>query len=195
MNKKFFIIAAMLVLTVGSAKAQWFDFTQNRQDVTFGLNAGVVGYHSIGQINTDPYSDFGCGLSVSILGIYIDFIYQSPEHRWGNKISPDMYYDHTALTINAGYKIPVTRWLFLTPLIGYSNETTGWTDCSTINVDYESRSIYHDYDVEYRNNHFNYGIGLSVKPIRWLEIGGVCTAHAVYGNISFNIYELDQTLK
>ena len=120
----------------------------------------------------------------------MDFMYQSPEHRWGNKISPEVYNDHTALTINVGYKIPVTRWLNLTPLIGYSNETTGWTDCSTINVDYESRSIYHSYERETIASHFNYGVGLSAKPIKWIEIGGVCTAHAVYGNLTFNLYEM-----
>lgn len=189
MKRKFFIIAAMLVLTVGSARAQWFDFSQNRQDITFGLNVGVVGYHFNGQID-NTYSGFGGGLSASFFGVYMDFMYQSPEHRWGNKISPDIYHDHTALTINAGYKIPVTRWLILTPLIGYSNETTGWTDCSTINIDYESRSIYHDYDREAVYSHFNYGVGLSVKPIKWIEIGGVCTAHAVYGNLTVNLFEM-----
>lgn len=189
MSKRIIIIASILVLTIGSAKAQWFDFSQNRRDITFGLNVGVVGYHFNGQIDK-TYSDFGCGLSASFLGVYMDFMYQSPEHRWGNKISPEVYNDHTALTINVGYKIPVTRWLNLTPLIGYSNETTGWTDCSTINVDYESRSIYHSYERETIASHFNYGVGLSVKPIKWIEIGGVCTAHAVYGNLTFNLYEM-----
>ena len=121
------------------------------------------------------------------MGVYVDFIYQSPEHRWGNKITPDMYYDHTALTINAGYKIPVLSWLNVTPLIGYSNETTGKTLGNSIGVDTESHSIYHDYKVEHRNNHFNYGVGLSVKPIKWLEIGGVCSASAIYGNVSVNL--------
>ena len=189
MNKRSIILVALLALMTFSAKAQWFDFSQNITDVTIGLNAGVVGYHFNGQIDK-TYADLGFGASVSLLGCYIDFIYQSPEHRWGNKISPDKYRDHTALTINAGYKIPVLPWLNVTPLIGYSNETTGWTDCSTINVDYESHSIYHDYNRDGIFNHFNYGAGLSVKPISWLEIGGVCTAHAVYGNLSVNLMKL-----
>ena len=188
MKKKSIILFALLALTVGSAKAQFMDLTQNLRDFNVGLNLGVVGYHFNGQIDK-TYAGFGYGVSFSLLGVYIDFMYQSPEHRYGNKISPDMYYDHTALTINTGYKIPVFSWLSLTPLIGYSNETTGWTDCSTINID-ETYSIYHDYDMENIYSHFNYGIGLSLKPIRWLEIGGVCTAHAVYGNISVNLMKV-----
>lgn len=190
MNKKSFILVALLALSSFSLKAQLFDLSNNLTDFTIGVNVGVVGYDfNHGQIDK-TFSGIGVGASASILGVYMDFIYQSPEHKWGNKVTPDMYNDHSALTINVGYKIPVTSWLNITPLIGYSNETTGWTDCSTVNVDYENHSIYHDYDVECRYNHFNYGLGLSVKPIRWIEIGGVCTSHAVYGNLSLNLFEL-----
>ena len=190
MKKKSIILVALLVLSF-SLKAQLFDFRNNLSDFSIGFNLGVVGYdYAPGQIDK-TYSGLGTGVSLSVLGVYLDFMYQSPEHRWGNKITPIMYKDHTALTINVGYKIPVTYWLNVTPLIGYSNETTGWTDCSTINVD-DNHSIYHDYDVEHRYNHFNYGLGLSVKPISWLEIGGVCTSHAVYGNLSVNLMKLPE---
>ena len=184
--KKSIILLALFALTMGTAKAQWFDFSNNLSDASVGLNLGVVGYHFNGQVNK-TYAGIGAGASISILGLYIDFIYQSPEHRWTKKITPAIYDDHTALTINAGYKIPVLPWLNITPLVGYSNETTGKTDCSTMNWDNESHSIYHDYDREDTYNHFNYGVGLSVMPFSGLEIGGVCTAHAVYGNLSFNI--------
>lgn len=177
----------MMTLT---AKAQFLDFSQNRYDVTLGLNLGVVGYHFDGSHIDKTYSNFGTGISMSLMGVYIDFMYQSPEHRWGNKIEPRLYQDHSALSINVGYKIPILPFLNITPMIGYSNETTGVTDCSTVNIDYENHSIYHDYDVEHRYNHFNYGAGISVKPIEWLEIGGVCTANATYGNISVNLMKL-----
>ena len=189
MKKKSIILFALLIFAVGSAKAQMFDFRNNLTDFTVGFNAGVVGYHFNGSIDK-TYAGFGGGVSVSVLGLYLDFIYQSPEHRWASKISPDIYHDHTALTINAGYKIPVLPWMNIIPIIGYSNETTGITDCSTLNWDYESHSIYHDYDRETIDNHFNYGIGLSFKPIKWLEIGGVCTSHAVYGNLSVNLMKV-----
>ena len=187
--KKVALFAVLFSMMTISAKAQWFDFSQNTMDASIGVNIGMVGYHFNGEIDK-TYNDLGFGISFSLVGVYLDFIYQSPEHKWGNKITPDMYHDHTALTINLGYKIPVLPWLNFTPLIGYSNETTGWTDCSTVNVEYESHSIYHDYDVENRYTHFNYGVGLSVKPISWLEIGGVCTSHAVYGNLSVNLMRL-----
>jgi hypothetical protein len=188
--KKATFIAVLLSMMALSAHAQWLDFSNNRYDVTVGLNLGAVGYHFNGSHIDNTYNGFGSGVSVSLMGVYVDFIYQSPEHRWGNRVEPILYHDHSALTINAGYKVPVLPWLNVTPMIGYSNETTGWTDCATVNIDYENSSIYHDYEVEHRYNHFNYGIGLSLKPIDWLEIGGVCTAHAVYGNISVNLMKV-----
>jgi len=188
--KKVALIAVLCAMMTLTAKAQFLDFSQNRYDVTLGLNLGVVGYHFDGSHIDKTYSNFGTGISMSLMGVYIDFMYQSPEHRWGNKIEPRLYQDHSALSINVGYKIPILPFLNITPMIGYSNETTGVTDCSTVNIDYESHSIYHDYDVEHRYNHFNYGAGISVKPIEWLEIGGVCTAHATYGNISVNLMKV-----
>ena len=188
--KKVALFMALFTMVTLSAKAQWFNLSNNMNDVTIGLNLGAVGYDFDGRQINNAYNGFGIGASFSLLGVYIDFIYQSPEHRWGNKISPMIYPDHSALTITAGYKVPVLSWLNVTPLIGYSNETTGWTDCSTLNIDFENRSVYHDYDVEHRYNHFNYGVGVSVKPIDWIEIGGVCTAHAVYGNISLNLMNI-----
>ena len=191
MKKKSIILFTLLVLTVGSVKAQWFDFSRNMTDVTIGLNLGVVGYHFDGQIDK-TYAGLGGGVSFSLLGVYMDFMYQSPEHKWDRTVTMDEYPDQTALTINVGYKIPVLPWLNLTPMIGYSNETYGRTLGNSIGVDSENYSIYHDYVRDGIFNHFNYGAGLSVKPISWLEIGGVCTAHAVYGNLSVNLMKFQK---
>lgn len=187
--KKVALFAVLFSLMTVSAKAQWFDFSQNTQEVSIGLNAGVVGYHFNGQID-DTYLGFGSGVSFSLMGLYLDFMYQSPDHRWDRTITQTDYDDHTALTINLGYRIPVTSWLRLTPMIGYSNETTGKTLGNSIGVDPDSYSIYHDYVCEETFSHFNYGVGLSVRPISWLEIGGVCTTHALYGNLSIDLMKL-----
>lgn len=186
MKKKTIILLALFALTFSSAKAQFMDFSQNATDFTVGFNLGVVGYDFNGQLDKN-IADFGAGVSLSVIGIYLDFIYQSPEHKWDRTITQTEYPDQTALTINAGYKIPVLPWLNLTPVVGYSNETKGRTLGNSIGVDSEAHSIYHDYVADEIFSHFNYGVGLSVKPIKWIEIGGVCTSHAVYGNVSLNL--------
>jgi len=184
--KKVAFFAVLFSMITINAKAQWFDFSQNMSDFSIGVDAGVVGYHfGNGQIDK-TYNGFGYGLNASLLGFYVDFIYQRPEHRWDRTVTQVEYDDHTALTINVGYKIPILPWLSLTPLIGYSNETTGKTLGNSIGVDTERHSIYHDYKRETINNHFNYGAGLTINPISWLEFGGICTAHALYGKLAIN---------
>ncbi len=185
MTKKSILLMALLILLVGSVKAQWFDFSKN-QRASIGLNLGYVGYDLNGSGINKEYAGFGFGANLSFAGLYLDFIYQNPEHRWDRKITFNEYPDHTALTINVGYQIPVLPWLFLTPVIGYSNETWGRTIGNSIGVDSENHRIYHDYVRDGINNHFNYGAGLMVRPIEFLEIGAMATSHAIYGTISFS---------
>ena len=190
--KKSILIAAVLLLAVGSAKAQWFDFSNN-QRASIGFNLGVVGYDltSHGDDKNVTGFDkniagFGTGVNLSFMGLYLDFIYQSPEHRWDRKVTQAEYDDHTALAINVGYQVPVLSWLFVTPVVGYSNETWGKTLGNSIGVDSESHSIYHDYKRTDIKNHFNYGLGLMFRPVDFLEIGAMATSHAIYGTISYS---------
>ena len=140
MRKKTILVVAAILLLAGNLKAQIFDFSQNLTDVTIGFNLGSVGYDFNGHIDK-TYAGFGGGVNVSILGVYIDFIYQNPKHRYDRKVTFTEYHDHTALTINVGYKIPVTSWMNLTPLIGYSNETSGVTLGNSIGVESENHRI------------------------------------------------------
>lgn len=184
--KKVALLAVLFSLITFSAKAQWFDFSNNNS-VSIGFNAGAVGYHLGNKgLNTD-YLGVGFGASVTLQGAYIDFIYQSPEHRYSSLVGVDDWNDHTALSINVGYQIPVLHWLYVTPMIGYSNETTGLTLANQITA--EHSEIVHKYERDHIYNHFNYGIGLTVKPLEWLGIGGVATSHALYGNISLYLTE------
>ena len=183
--KKVALFVVLFSMMTISAKAQWFDFSNN-QRASIGLNLGVVGYDLNSQGLDKSIANFGIGANVSFAGIYVDFIYQNPEHRWDRKITEQEYLDQTALTINLGYQIPVLSWLYVTPLIGYSNETWGRTLGNSIGVDSESHSIYHDYVRDSINNHFNYGIGVMFRPIEVLEIGSVATSHALYGTISIS---------
>ena len=185
MKKKSIILIALLAIFVGNAHAQWFDFSNNRR-ASIGLNLGVVGYDLTPQGLDKNIADLGWGINFSIMGLYVDFLYQNPQHRYDRTITQQSYPDQTALTINVGYQIPVLHWLFLTPVIGYSNETFGKTLGNTIGVDSENHRIYHDYVRDRIDNHFNYGVGLMVRPFEFLEIGAMATSHALYGTISFS---------
>lgn len=189
MKKKTIILFALLALMVGSAKAQWFDFSNNYR-ASVGLNLGVVGYHfdiSDG-IEHKDYANFGYGVSLSIAGIYIDFMRQTPEHKFSSQVGVSNWEnEHSAFTINLGYQIPVLNWLYVTPLVGYSNESCGVTYANDIQLG--NRKLIHKYKPYEgkKYHHFNYGLGVMVVPFRHVGIGGTITSHAVYGSISFNL--------
>jgi hypothetical protein len=96
-----------------------------------------------------------------------------------------------AFHINAGYQIPVLKWLRIMPMVGYCQTNAGLTDATTVNVDVNENttSIFHDYDVTSgtRKHHFNFGAGLFIKPIRWIEIYAIGSRYAIYGGISINL--------
>ena len=58
--KKVALLAVVLSLITMNAKAQWFDFSENSEDLTIGVNIGAVGYHF--NVTFDFNNDllFGC---------------------------------------------------------------------------------------------------------------------------------------
>lgn len=176
-----FIVLAMLVSV--RAKAQVFDLSNN-QRMSIGINIGVAGYHLGSQGLSTTYNGFAYGANLSFMGLYIDFMRQTPEHRYTKEVGRD-WNDHSALTINVGYQIPITSYLFVAPLVGYSNETYGITKGNKFEVG--DRELIHDYDVIERFNHFNYGLQIMAKPVEMIEIGCVVSSHALYGTLSYSV--------
>jgi hypothetical protein len=180
--KKATLLIAMLSLFTLGAKAQWFDFSNNLSRVTGGANCGYIGYRLTSNGIDKQCAFVGAGASISILGLYVDYNRRWPSHRY-QELTEDVE-DHTAWGFNVGYQVPVLSWLYLTPMIGYCNETCGKTLAGSIAA--ENNNIVHKYEKENIYHHFNYGVGLTLVPCKWFEIGAFATGHSLYGNISFN---------
>lgn len=185
--KKNIIFAAVMAMTL-SASAQLFDFSSNNGRFDLGIQLGQVG------IGT-KYTDFGWGGSLSCYGVYVDFLSAGPKYKYDNHISvgPNAQVpDSTTMTANIGYQIPVLPWLRIMPLIGFSRTTSGYTDFSTVNAeatttgDHVDVQLYHDYVREMSWNRLNYGGGLVIQPLKWLNLYGVYTIHSIYGGISIS---------
>lgn len=196
--KKLAFIAVLFSMMTISAKAQWFDFSENTNRAVVGFNTGLVGFKNVTSSTalvpeTWNLSDVGVGLSVAIAGVYVDFVYVNPDHRFDSHIVMGNWDDHSALTINVGYQIPIyENYVFITPMIGYCRATTGYTEGNNIGIDVETESIYHKYTAVNKYNDFNYGAGLTVAPCKWFEINLNCTAHAATAGVAFNIMNYQQ---
>ena len=186
--KKVALIAVMFSLITLSAKAQWFDFSQNMNRAVVGFNTGLVGYRGINDLPDMNLSDLGVGLGMSLAGAYIDFVYVTPDHMYDSHVVQTNWEDHSALSINVGYQIPIfSDYVFVTPLIGLSRVTTGYTEGNNIGIDTENHSIFHKYTPTWKRHDFNYGGMLTVVPCRYFEINATFTAHAAYAGIAFNL--------
>lgn len=186
MKKSMLLLAAIAAFTM-SANAQWFDFGNNRHNYSIGFQGGVGAYGT-------EYAEAGFGFSFQAWGVQVDFIDVVPAHRYDNHVTNTLYRDSASFTINLSYKIPVLPWLRVMPVLGYCQTNYGDTDATTVNVDVDENtaSVYHDYNVfpGSRKHHFNYGIGLSVRPVKYVDIYGVYSARAIYGGVSLNLESL-----
>lgn len=185
MKKSIIIVALMAVTMSVTAQTKWFDFSNNYERCDVGFNIGMAGLAT-------NYQSLAGGVGLNIFGVYLDFMYGAPEHKFDNHVTPDFYNDTAVTAINIGYQIPVLPWLRIMPLVGHIHTSAGITDASTVNVqvdDAYSAEIYHDFDVRSRKHYLNYGCGIIVQPIRWLSIHAVYSRQAIYGGISISLSE------
>ena len=84
--KKVALIAVLFSLMSLSAKAQWFDLTQNLNRGVVGFHTGLVGYNNVNDIPDMSLSDLGVGLSLNVAGVYLDFVYVTPDHMYDSHI-------------------------------------------------------------------------------------------------------------
>lgn len=193
MNKKSMLFFVLLSLISFSVKAQWFDFSENEKRAVLGFNTGVAGFRSVGEMNKVTFSDIGAGVNLVFKGVWLDCLYVMPDHRFDSHIVQENWDDHSALVINAGYQIPIYKSrLFITPLIGLSRATIGYTEGNNIGIDVENHSIYHKYTVTEATHQFNYGGALTVRPFKRVEIDAIFTSHAAYAGIGIDITSIKE---
>lgn len=181
------IVIAMLMAAVASASAQWFDFSNNKNRFDLGVNLGMTGLKC-------NYQAFTWGASLNVYGVYVDFLYGAPAHKYDNHVVPVMYNDTSITSINIGYQIPVLPWLRVMPIVGHCHTNAGLTDATTVNVevtDDYSAEMYHDFNVTSRRHYFNYGCGLIIQPIRWFNLYAVYSRQAVYGGLGISLGDVD----
>ncbi len=165
-----------------SKEIELFNFSLNSKSLEIGLNLGQVGSFT-------GRERFGIGASISYAGVYVDFLHADPQHRYFSYDVDTFWNDNEAFCINAGYWIPVFEWLRIVPLAGYAQTSEGVTDGSTSHYSGdESGSWVHDYTVTpgSREHYFNFGGGISIRPVKYFSINVMATRRAIYGGIVLN---------
>ncbi len=179
------LLTIILSLTaLAAANAQCFDFSLNNGRYEAGINFGEIA-------TTTSYSRLALGGSLMAWGVYLDITTAPPQHRYDNRVSDTKWNDDKVVLINAGYQVPVLKWLRIMPLIGYMQTNEGVTDASSLRVegDESSVTLYHPYRVTpgSRNHYFNFGGGISIQPLKWFSINMMYTRYSIHGGIGISI--------
>ncbi len=137
-----------------------------------GLLGGAFGIY-------DDVSSAGIGLNGTIYGAYIDFLFWPRAHS--NSTDVDKHENEKeTVSVHAGYQFPLTKWLSVIPVVGYTSVKNGTTDGSRYRI--SGGQIYNSYSVKDKSQGFDFG-GVLCFNIKSVRIYAAGTRYGVYGGI------------
>lgn len=172
--KKIMIIMLFALISMG-ANAQTF-FERNK-NVSIGIQFGAVDQHN--------HTDMGFQtlmVNVSCYGAYLDIGGWPRKH--GSDTRVDKWDDESCFAFHVGYQLPILGWLKITPLVGYYNHKSGYTD--GYNWKTNNSGINNKFVVKDKLNGFDYGGNVQIDIKRFCILG-TFTKNMWYAGIGFNI--------
>lgn len=184
MKKLFLTIVILFSVCAVSYSRTWAEvIKQENRNVAFGGHFGAIG----------QAQDLGLQIYVfnlSVYGFYFDIGLYPQDHA--SDVRVDVWDADQAFLCHFGYQLPISKYFTITPLIGYANDETGYTDGGQWYAD--DRGIHNKFVEEYSVGGFDYGAQVSVDiPIskndnRYdLILSGTYTKYCWYGGIGFKI--------
>lgn len=173
MKKKILIV--LLVLFTTSVNGQTF-FKRNK-NLSFGVQFGAVDHHN----NTDMGFQTLMA-TITCYGVYLDIGGWPTSH--GSDVRVDKWDDEHCFAFHVGYQLPVLNWLKITPLIGYYNHESGYTDGSKWTV--TKSGIKNKFVALDKLNGVDFGGNIQIS-IKWFNILGTFTTNMWYAGIGFNV--------
>ena len=171
--KKVCALMMMVMVSLGihAQLLQKEGFKANK-GYTIGLVGGAFGIY-------DDVSCAAIGMNTTISGIYVDVLFWPRAHESSTDV--DVHKDEkTAVSIHTGYQFPMTKWLSIIPVIGYTSVKNGDTDGSNYRI--SNGNITNSYYVKEKNEGFDYGgiLCINIKSVRVYAAG---TRYGVYGGV------------
>lgn len=122
-------------------------FKSENRAVAFGMSFGAV--DQIGKHFGAPF--IGC--SVTAMGVYADGGFWPRHHAQDVRV--DEWDDEQVWSFHLGYQVPLTKWLRVTPIVGYYDHKSGTTDGSNWRAD--GYGIHNSFDVTDHYSGVDYG--------------------------------------
>lgn len=156
------------------------NFVDENKSISFGFHFGAV----------SQLQDWGLQIIMcdfTFYGVYIDFGGWPQSH--GSDVRIDKWDADKAIVFHAGYQVPITSWLKITPMIGYFNNQSGWTDGGDWYAD--SYSIHNKFHCNNELSGFDFGGQIKFEipcgKHTSFDIMGTFTKNCWYGGIGLGI--------
>lgn len=169
--KKFIYCIILLFSICLSSNAKQFN-----NDLEIGFHFGAIG----------QMQDLGLQIIVvnlNIKGVYIDFGGWPQAHEGDVRV--DKWDSDRAWLAHIGYSIAFTKWLKITPMIGYAKDECGYTDGYRWRTD--RNGIHNKFISEYKVEGFDYGgqleFSIPVGKKTTFNIQGTFTNYCWYGGL------------
>ena len=176
MKKVIFTMLFTLIAMV--VNAQDYTFSQRQKYISFGIQYAMVDQNSN---KIDSHNAFV--INMSIYGVYADLGLMSPKHnrsveidKWRN--------EHSVESFHFGFQLPITQWLRITPIMGYYNHESGYTDGHDWGVD--KYGVYNKFHTEKQSNGPDCGVNVELS-FDYVSLYGTYTEHMWYAGIGVNI--------
>lgn len=169
------ILTLLFTLLTISVNAQTF-FERNK-NISFGIQFGAVDHHN----NTDMGFQTLMA-TVSCYGVYLDI--GGWPRAYGSDARIDKWDDEYCIAFHIGYQLPILDWLKITPIIGYYNHESGYTDGYYWKVN--QYGIDNKFVALDELNGFDYGGNIQID-IKRFSIFGTFTKNMWYAGIGFNL--------
>lgn len=208
--KKFIIAIILGLVSIMSYGQDWFNFNNNKNfSVSIGLSNVTPTYHTIinggpiGTFKDTEYRDFSeynfsfsegtsinsvgvISMDLSVWGFYLSFdCTSSLSTGASSSASVDRRMDEGKCNVfHFGYKSPVTKWLYLYPIIGHVKMSTGY--CNGMDYTINEHGIHNHYTPTcIFVDDFDYGGGIDIKLGHWFILSGKYTKYTYGVSIGF----------
>ena len=171
-----YLLSILFFLFLG-IEADAKEFSDNFKAENHHWNLGLH-FGGIGQTEDLGMSVFA--LSTTIYGFYFDVGVCPSSHE--SDVRVDKWDDNEALMFHSVYQLPLTKWLRVIPIIGYSHCASGTTDGSNYHV--TSNGIHNEFTADESFSKFDYGTA-AVFNINHINLQATITRYSWYLGVGY----------
>lgn len=126
----------------------------------------------------------GISVGISAYGVYVSLA-MNTEGAHHSNMGVDLYDGYNTAAYHIGYTLPISDWLSITPVIGYSYWQSGYYDGSDYTVD--RYGVHNKFIAEFSHSAFDYGAIVNFTLWKYVNVFFNITSNNIGGGLGARI--------